>query len=391
MDILIIIATVVMSIATLTFAFYRMSEHDIFFTRVPEGEIIAVMHSDKLERFIANIDGFWVHPKTGEVFDKKNNPIPTDGSVSLPEDLFDSGIYWLGIWPFAERYTYDFHWNKWTKQKDEKTGKEKSEYSIVSRSEKVKSLYFKAQYPVLASGCETSEGVPLTMIVLVTTETVNADIALFKIKTPGWLSALNGQITAIVRDWNGKCEVSDIAKLQAEIPTTGAEKSEFQKAFLLLNETGVGNPSVKEMYGQKIVAVSFVSYSIDDPTNPLQEASIKKYQAEREKEVTIIKAKAKNQAATEDAKATIKNANADAYKKIKEGEAEAEATRKTGAAEAEIIALKGTAEAEASRKMSDAVKNNPYAGTIAVARAIENQKHATTLIVGKGVLPTKNV
>lgn len=376
-NILLIIAIVVMSIPTTVLACYFMSAHNIFFTRVPAGEIIVVMYSEKVSRFIGNIDGFWVHPETGAVYDEKTNPV----NVTLPKDFFGTGIYWLGVWPLAERYSYEFHWNKWTKEKDEKTGKENSEYSIVSRSGIVDSLYFRAQYPVQASGCETSEGVPLTMTILITTETVNADISLFKIKSPGWLSALSGQAMAVIRDWNGKRKVTDITVLQAEVPEkTDGKRSSFQELFFTLNKSDVGNPGIEEMYGQKIVAVSFVSYSIDKPTNDLQSASIKKYQAEREKEATILAAKAKNAAATEEAKAIKKTADATAY-----------TTVATGTAEAKVTVLKGDAEAGAAKKMTAAVRGNPHAGTIALARAIEKQQHATTVVIGQGLLPTKNI
>lgn len=386
-----IIGTALMSVPAFILTCYVFSARDIFLTRVPEGEIIVVMYSGKKHRFMANITGYWVHPETGKISrdDDEANP---KSAVKMPEDYW--GIYWLGPWPIAERYRYEFHWNKWEK-KDPATGKEAPEYSVIPRAEPVKSIYFRAQYPVQISGCETKENVPLTMTVLINIEVVNADTALFKVKSPGWLSALSGQVMAVVRDFVGKHEVLDITKLQAEIPeevekkpdtdeskieVSEKKRSRFQELFFSLNESKKGNPSTEETYGVKIIAVSFPGFVIEEPKTKMHEAAIKKYTADREKEATITAAEARATAAVQDKEAKMREAEAAAY-----------ATRETGKAEAEAIAVKGDAQAEAARKMTLAVKDNPHAGVIAMASAIEKQKGASTLIVGQAVLPTKSI
>lgn len=377
--ILLSFVTLIMGLAALALTLYVFSAWDIFFTRVPEGEIVAVMYSGKKHHFIGNITDYWVHPITGQVFREdfrdKDGKNPKSG-VEMPKQFW--GIYWLGPWPMAERYKYEFHWNKWEK-KDPVTGKEAPEHSAIPRAESVKSIYFRAQYPVQISGCETSENVPLTMTVLINTETVNADSALFKVKSPGWLSALSGQVMSVVRDFVGKHEVLYITKLQAEIPET-EKRSKFQKLFFSLNESKKGNPSIEENYGVKIIAVSFPGFAIEQPKTKVHEAAIEKYTAERKREANTIAAKARAVAAIQDKKVKMREAEATAY-----------ATEKTGEAEAKAIAVKGAAQAEASRQMTLAVKDNPHAGTIAVATAIEKQRTATTLIIGQGILPTRDI
>lgn len=381
-----IIGAILAAILNICLICYILADSNIFFTRVPEGEFIVVTFSEKVVKYIGNVDGYWINPETGEVFNETETPKPDN----LPKDVLGSGIYPLGFWPFAERYSYEFHWNKWTKPINPATGGEEKEYAIVPRSEIVDSVYFRAQYPVQVSGCETSEGVPLTMTVLVTVEITHVGTALFKIKTPGWLSALTGQIAAVLRDWNGRHRVIDITNLQAEIPGNG-DKSEFQRSFLTLNDSKVGNPSIVETLGVRIVAISFKSYSIDTVVNDLQRASIEAYNAARTADAKVIKAQGDNAAQDAVSEQRRKTVNDDAYEVATKAEAKRTASVLEARGRAEAARLEGAATAEAAKLLADAVMNNPHAGTIAIAQAIERQQKATTLILGSSVMPTVQV
>lgn len=395
---------------------YVLSAYNIFFTKVPSGEIIVVTSGDKATKFIGNVTDYWVDPETGKVFEtSKVSPLP---SIKIPTDIFGTGIYWLGVSPIARRYTYEFHWNKWAKPVS-KDG-ESAEYAITPRKGIVDSVYFRAQYPIQVSGCETSEGVPLTMTILITVEMRDVSTALFKIKSPGWLSALSGQVTAVIREWNGNNKVSDINELKAEIPDTGT-KSTFQENILKLSDSNTGNPSIEETLGVTIIAVSFVSYSIDKPQNQLQEASIAKYFTQKKTEAEIAAAEGAEKIAEHAAKATQTTADAAAYTIEKEGEAKANARQKMGDADArarealgradasatvalgkataEALVSKANAEAEAlsvtggpralaAKQLAEAVRDNPHQGAMAMATAITEQKTATTLVLGSGAVPT---
>ncbi|HEY0908548.1 MAG TPA: SPFH domain-containing protein [Candidatus Paceibacterota bacterium] len=377
------------------YACYKLADYNVLFTRVPEGEIIGITYSEKIGRFMGNMTGYWIHPRTGQVHSNEE-AVPDD--VSLPKDLFGTGIYWLGIPPFAQRYTYEFHWNKWAKPVDPATGLEKTEYAIIPRQAIVDSIYFRAQYPVQVNGCETKEGVPLTMTILITVQVDNADTAWFKIKSPGWLSALNGQVTAVLRDWVGGKTLEEINTAQAEIPSMG-HHSEFQLAFFTLNESTVGNLSIKTMLGAGLSGVHFVGYSIDEARNPTQRISIEKYFASKEGEAAIEKARLEAIAAQETAQKTRTEAEAAAFATEKQGEAEAsaklamakanaEATILQGEAEASAIRTRGEAEAHVQALVTKAVKDNPHYGAMVLSVAIKDQKAATTLVVNANAVPT---
>ncbi|MEN9622250.1 MAG: hypothetical protein RLZZ67_684 [Candidatus Parcubacteria bacterium] len=395
---------------------YKLSERDIFFTRVPEGEIIVVTYSERVGKYIGNISDYWIHPKSGKV----SFGYPP-ANVSMPTDIFGSGIYWLGLSPIAKRYSYMFHWDKYAKNVDSVTGNETAEYTIVPRRERVDSVYLRAQYAVQVSGAENSDGLPGTYFLNITVEMVDVGTALFKIKSPGWLSALTGQVTAVMRDFVGTQTLESINRMKAEIPdgktvstSVGPRKSAFQAEFLKLNDSTVGNPSIESNYGVKIIAVSFLGYKIDTVGgNPAQTASIAKWTAEKAGEAAIATArKAKIAAESESeiirikaegsAKATELTGNAEAEVIVSKGRAEAEAFYSMGRAKADAVVLAGKAEAEAAEitgekvaaaaaKLTEAVSTNPHYGAIVLAAAIQNQKTATTLVIGQGAVPTVEV
>ena len=366
MTMLIMLAIIGLFVVNLVFAAYILAHYNVFFTRVPAGEIIVVTVSEKVKRFIGNIEGFWVNPQTGEVLPDKE---PTLRPKDLPSDFFDTGIYRLGMWPLYERYHYEFHWNKYAK-KVGSDGKDTSEYELVPREAIVDSIYFQASYPIRISRAETSENVPLTMDFLITTKTVNVDTSLFKVKSPGWLASLTGSVTAVLRDFTGKKQTEDMVKLQAELPDAGGhEKTELQKLIALLNVSDAGNPSIIEQFGQEIVSINFLNLKIEEPETEVQRQAIAKYNAARQAEALITAEKGKADAAEQTARGTITTARA----------------------EAEAIAVVGEAKARAAAQLAQAVSQNPHAGTIALAEAIQKQEHATTLIIGQNVLPTKAI
>jgi len=363
---ILVLVIIVIMVANLALLIHVLAEYNVFFTKVPEGEIITITHSGKVHRFIGNIKGFWVNPETGEVFEEKTPPT----TVKLPSDLFGTGIYWLGFWPFAERYEYMFHWNKYAKRKD--GGKETSEYELIPREEVVSSIYFRAAYAVRISGGETKENVPVTLDLLITTETVNVNTALFKVKSPGWIAALTGAATAVGRDFIGNKTVNQLVRLKSEIPkssVSGKNKTDLQIVFDELNKSDLGNPGIIEQFGEKITAVNFLGITIDQAQTETHKIAISKYNAERIAEAKIVEEKGKADAAIETAKGTRVTADAEAYKIEKEG----------------------TAIADAATKLAKAVSSNPHASAIAIAEAIKNQTAATTLVLGPGVVPTKAI
>jgi len=208
------------------------------------------------------------------------------------------------------------------------------------------------------------------VVILIITETLNAETTLFKVKT-GWLNTLSGLCEKTMRDFIGEKTLDQLNQMKG----SDSEK-EFRKAFDNLN-TIIG-----PMIGQKIIEASFVDYKIGEAINDSEKASISKFIANKEREGQLELAKGKAEQAKQRAKETITLADAEAYK-----------IEKTGKAEADIILKQGEASAEAMRRMVESmgVKGKENIPAIAIAKAVENQQNAQTLILGNsGILPTIN-
>jgi len=335
MEILILIVlAVVMFAVPVALAIYRLAHIDICFTMVPQGEIIVVMKADKVKRYIGNVTGHWVNPETGEVTEGS-----APASLKMPREIW--GIYWLGFWPFASRYTYNFPRAKYIKKPGDAI-----DYAIIGKDDVADSVFWQASYGIEVRMAETIEGVPITAQFVITTKTVHAGIALFANKSPGWLERVTAAVKAEIRDFIGNEKLADINKMKVETGDADG-KSKLQQEIDLLNESIRGNPGLIETTGQKIIAINFLGYDIEKTgLNKAQEASLAKYYADREADRVIT--------------------------------------------EAEVEAKKTVVEAEAAstKLMSDAVSGNQHAGTMALASAIKAQPHLNTLILGHSVMPT---
>jgi hypothetical protein len=366
MEILILIVlAVVMFAVPIALAIYRLAHIDICFTMVPQGEIIVVMKADKVKRYIGNIIDHWVNPETGEVT-KGSAP----ASLKMPREIW--GIYWLGFWPFASRYTYKFPRAKYIKEPGKSVN-----YVIVGKEDKADSVFWQASYGIEVKMAETIEGVPITAQLVITTETVHVGIALFANKSPGWLERVTAAVKAQSRDFIGNEKLADINKMKVETGDADG-KSKLQQEIDLLNESIRGNPGLIETTGQKIKAVNFLGYDIEKiGLNKAQEASIAQYYADRDADKVRTEARV-------EAEKTVIVADAE----LKASERKAQQIELLGKAEATAIRAKGTAEAETTKLMSDAVSGNQHAGTMALANAIKVQPHLNTLILGHSVMPT---
>ncbi len=356
-------------------ATYELAKASILVTTIHQGTIVVMMVGDGVWRYVGRIDGHWVHPETGKIYrNDDSEPKPK----CMPRSIF--GIYLLGPWPYFGKYRYEHPRNKYVK----KSGV--TDYEFVPREGEVDSLYFQASYGIVIHGAETSEKLPLTLHILITTQTTDAATSLFKNMSPGWLARVTAAVQAAVRDFVGNRTLDDITRLEAEssgslpgespaqpgqpAPSTdqkNAHKSAFQRAIDLLNDRNNGNPGLDETVGQRIIAVNFLSYSIDTTSSdPAQKASLAAYFAQQEAAKKLIEAKNLEETAKPLAAKTRIDADAKAYQIEKEG----------------------TASADAADKMARAVAKNPHAGNMAIAEAIRNQTGAKTLIIGASVMPT---
>lgn len=347
---------------------YRLAHVNICYTMVPQGEFIVVMHADKVHKYIGNVNDHWIDPETGKV-----TKGVTPSSVKMPGHLW--GIYWLGFWPYASRYTYRFPRAKYVKKAGEET-----EYAIIGKDDTADSVFWQASYGIEVTSAETRDGVPITLQFVITTQTVHVGIALFANKSPGWLERVTAAVKAEIRDFVGNMELAKINEIKAENGSADG-KSDLQKEIELLNMSTQGNPGLEETAGQKIIAINFLGYSIDTTgLNPAQEASLARYYAQRKADATVVAAQGSLDASrlkAEETKVT--------------GEADARVITVKGNAEAGVIAAKGAAEAEVQQLLSDAVKHNPQAVGLAIAASIGKLTGLKSGVFGSNVMPTIDV
>jgi hypothetical protein len=346
---------------------YELAHVDIYFTMVPQGEIVAIMEGDQLSHFIGNIDQHWVDPKTGVV---------TEGiapeSVKQPWNF--KGIYWMGFWPFARRYTYMFARNKYKKTEGAGTG-----YEIKGAEDEANSIFWRAQFGIVMTDAETEDGIPITASFVITTETINAQMSLFGNKSTGWLGRVMAATEADLRDFIAKRGLKVISEMQAETGGSGPgqARSDLQTQIELLNRSESGNPGLIETAGQEIKAINFLEYSVSDTLNETQKAVLARYFADRNAEKIQRDA---------EAAAEVLRIQENGRLAVAEVIAKTTVTIATAEAEAELVKL--TARAKGAKLLSEATSSNPHAGTQAIADAIAVKNNLSTLILGQGVMPT---
>jgi hypothetical protein len=344
---------------------YLMSLKNIFFTQVPQGEIVTVMIGGDAEMFLANIQPHWIDKKTGLIWrahalndgfdDIDHNGNSGTRVKTRPGNISSGfhGIYWLGVWPFAKRYVYRFRWNKWEKKT------KSSEFDIQERDELVDSVYHMSAYAFPVKGAKDIDKIPVDSKIVTTTRVVNTSQLLFGVKN-GWFTDLDGKIESTVRDFIGSVTIDELTEVQHEegqAPKPGAKA--FIEKIRLLNSDSVGNKSILRTLGIEIVSSSFRSYEISDGPlkTGLQGATTKVFVAEQE----------------------------------------ALAFDKQTAANVKRITDEGVATAGAAKEYAAALATNPHAidlalasearkGVEAMAAAIKDNKG--TLVLGNGVLPT---
>jgi len=327
------------------FGIYILAKKNLFFTIVPEGQIKVVMRSGRAVKYLANIKDHSIELDNGKISDTA-----TDHTGVLNEIL---GVYWIGVPPFNQIYTYRFRWNKWDMEE------EKTMYDLVKKDEDISWLLYRAPYAMKMEGVETKERIPLNLVFVITVSVVNAEKVLFK--TSNWLTNVTAAVTSAVRDFVGNCNLKDLVSMKTEISGDDIkgisfekkENSKFVDVIRSLNGKEVGNIGLIESFGIQIDVVNFQSLEVIDggTQQKLLEATQAAYIADRESEKII----------------TIATAEANAIK------------------------LKGEATAGAIKAKMDALgANSSSVGIIALSDAIATAK-PSSLILGTSVMPTTEV
>lgn len=376
---------------------YALATMKLFFGKVPEGEIVAVMHGDTFHRFIGNIKNHWVDQWTGEVWRTKRledgfddisltgEKGPKGSSLRIkppPPDLPVGfyGIYWIGWPPFASIYEYRFKWNIFTKMGKDGMAKKvdphedvggDTNYSFEPHDKIVDSLYFQGAYGFISNGAETNDRVPIDIKSNVMLRVVNAYTALFGVKS-GWLENVTSRVQGSNRDFSGSYPLEKLNSLKHEGGDRHAGKgkavkknmrSTYVEEIMSINDDQ-GNESIRRNLGVEVVIASFISYDITEGAikEALEKSSTAEFTANQAAKSTTIAADAK-----------------------------AKAVKTVGEAENAILEKRAGILKGAPQLQSVMVAEEARKGTEAIADAIRNQQKATTLILNSPAMPTINV
>jgi len=308
-----------------------------FFTTVPAGAVIVIKKGDTPVRYIGNISGKVVHPKSGKIFSEDDRTIDFD-----PEP--NKGYIWMDLYPMHRKHKYNHSWVKYA-IKDKTAMK----YEFISRNEAVSQIKALYPYAVRVTGCETEDEIAIDMDLVIGVELTHAGVALFG--SSNYLALLTGRVSDVVREYVGKRSLEKITKETKAETKSSVSNDDLIGGILSINEdhsSEGGNPSIEDTTGVKINSVNFIGYQLDESFESVKQARI-----------NLDTAKVQTEIAEENLKKTKTDADGEAYKKQKVGDAEN----------------------QVKIDLINSMKDNPHAKAILFADALKNT-NVHTLVLG---------
>ncbi len=265
-------------------AILSLAKQNLFWTYVEEGHAKAVMVNGQFHRAIMSFKGHIFANQDPEKktsvndIEAKDNKDGSDGYKKKclhPWDIiederekigknffyflfpFMKGIKWVGLYPFAKIYSYNFKWASLVEGK------------IIPEDKIIDYILTKSDvYSLTVLEAETKEGelVPINMRIILTIEINNPYKSLFLVQN--WLETIENQIGASVRKFIG-------TKALGELITVKDVKKE-----ILSNDVLGGIPEqVEHEYGAKIKLAQISDMNPNDKN--IREATTKVYVAEQ--------------------------------------------------------------------------------------------------------------
>lgn len=308
-------------------AYYLAREYHVPWTFVPEGHLVVILQSKVVWRMIANVQDYFVHPKSGDVYCiKKDNSgniatYSNGNMIGLLRNEYDQlvvekdtgykpatlkkrglehiGLYWVGIPPFREVYKYQHRWNKVRKGDTEK-GENPKEYVFEPRDEQVSSTIFRYPYGMEIHGARTKGNAEIIMDLVATVEVVN----LYKMHfmTHDFLVNTEAAITTIITDYSGQREIEGITQ---EVHSDADSLLQKLKRVLNTIEENDRYVSLAGAFGVRIAELNYKGFRFTGTQKvKMDEAAVAETVAERERRATVKEADGEAYAIREKGKAT---------------------------------------------------------------------------------------
>ncbi|MEI6296438.1 MAG: hypothetical protein WCO84_02205 [bacterium] len=216
-------------------------------------------------------DEFYLDPDTGILHEKAKNPKEKyEGPIAWFLRVF-LGVAWIGLYGRVMKEEFDFN--------EIKDG--------VLKARAINTPYTKIQgtYSEWLTDMTTSDMFQMKLLCQIIIRVRNVQ-KLRLLVGKGWLKDFFGSVNATVKDWVVSLPYDSVMKEKTE--TTN---SEFLKSIKALDDAGVGNKTLLELYGLEIVGASLVDVKPMDEV--MFRATTKKFVAEKEGEGSKAEAKIK--------------------------------------------------------------------------------------------------
>lgn len=282
-----------------------LAEFNVVWTYVPEGRAKIITLNGRFERVVMSYNGYRFRRDYELTREEANNPRYIEGELrgeTLEEirqriephpwdiipDLtghtmsrgrfpFLSGIYWVGLPPFAEVFRHTFRWTSF-EQTDEspdrvpKAREEEMDFALVQDD-----VYYVAIKSAETSG--STERLPVDVQILLTARIVNPFKAYSRVQR--WLELVTDQTDARIRAYIGEHRYEHLI----DDPETAAMNILEKIADL-----------TDEFLGRFGVRVDKVQILSIDPPPDLRELTLARYKADQEGEALVITARKKAEA-----------------------------------------------------------------------------------------------
>lgn len=241
------------------FFYLKLARRNYFGTFVQEGTAKIVVSGEKFFKCLIQYQDY--------AFDKEWNVISItkakEDKIWLRKQTeLPGGVSWAGIWPFRDVLIYSFQW----------TGLKQNGEIDVHPKEKLDYISLRSDvYWMELDSPEDSNGLPLTVEMLLTMKVINPYKALYGVEN--WLETVINRMKAKSRDYIGDHTYAELTENKEE---TVRNLLDVTLSQLIAD--------CKSDYGVEIIDVQIRNI---DPYPEYREATLAKYLAEQEKEKRV--------------------------------------------------------------------------------------------------------
>lgn len=250
------------------FVYFVLAPNNCFFTFVQEGTAKFVVRGDKFQKCLIQWEG--------HTFDyPKDHPEKWDVVLGKERHLL-GGLRFYGIWPIDDIHIYRFRWTSVTERGEVKPREEWLDYILLKDD----------VYLCKVSEAEDKNLLPLDLQIFLTIRVINPYKAKFAIQD--WLETVINRMQPLIRQYVAKDTYENLLPRRQGI---GEEIWNLLKDADLIGKAEEKPEERGEFINRYGTEVRAIEMRQINPPETWRTITLKKYEAEREAEATIAKAK----------------------------------------------------------------------------------------------------